>query len=78
MTKEKLEEDIITRHKDQILLKDCRMETVSFVKSFMNLLSREKKEGEKKEDYTNSVLNDSIEYLSKNNLLEDFNETFNT
>ncbi len=78
MTKEKLEEEVITRHKDQILLKECRMETVSFVKSFMNLLSREKKEGEKKEDYTNSVLNDSIEYLSKNNLLEDFNETSNT
>jgi len=74
-TKEKLEEDVIVRHKDQIKLKDCQIETVSFVKTFMNILSREKKEGEKKDDYSKGILSESIDYLSKNNLLEDLDET---
>ena len=75
LTKEKLEEDVIVRHKDQIKIKDCQTETVSFVKTFMNILSREKKEGEKKDDYSKGILSESIEYLSKNNLLEDLDET---
>jgi len=74
-TKEKLEEDVIVRHKDQIKIKDCQIETVSFVKTFMNILSREKKEGEKKDDYSKGILSESIDYLSKNNLLEDLDET---
>jgi len=74
-TKEKLEEDVIVRHKDQIKIKDCQIETVSFVKTFMNILSREKKEGEKKDDYSKEILSESIDYLSKNNLLEDSDET---
>jgi hypothetical protein len=41
----------------------------------MNILSREKKEGEKKDDYNKGILSESIEYLSKNNLLEDLDET---
>ncbi|KYC46327.1 MAG: DNA double-strand break repair protein Mre11 [Candidatus Methanofastidiosum methylothiophilum] len=77
-TKEKLEEEVIIRHKDQIKIKECQIETVSFVKTFMNLLSREKKEGEKKDDYIKDILRESIDYLSKNNLLEDLNETTST
>ncbi len=75
LTKEKLEEDVIVRHKDQIKIKDCKAETVSFMKVFMNILSREKKEGEKKDDYSKGILSESIGYLSKNNLLEDLDET---
>lgn len=75
LTKEKLEEDTIARHEDQIRLKGCNTETVSFVKYFMNILSRERLEGEKKDDYYKGILKESIEYLSKNNLLEDLDET---
>ncbi|NYT13486.1 MAG: DNA repair exonuclease [Candidatus Methanofastidiosa archaeon] len=75
LTKEKLEEEVIIRHKDQIKIKDCQIEPVSFVKTFMDILSREKKEGEKKDDYNKSMLSESIDYLSKNKLLEDLDET---
>ena len=78
LTKEKLEEDVIVRHKDQIKIKNCQTETVSFVKTFMTILSREKKEGEKKDDYNKGILSESIEYLSKNNLLEDLDEASRT
>ena len=37
-----------------------------------------KKEGEKKDDYTKVVLSESIVYLSKNNLLEELDETNST
>ncbi|MCC7572921.1 MAG: DNA repair exonuclease [Candidatus Methanofastidiosum sp.] len=77
-TKEKLEEDVIIRHKDQVKLKDCKTETVSFLKTFMTILSREKKEGEKKDDYTKGILSESIDYLSKNKLLEDLDEVTRT
>ncbi|KYC52063.1 MAG: DNA double-strand break repair protein Mre11 [Candidatus Methanofastidiosum methylothiophilum] len=77
-TKEKLEEDVIVRHKDQIKIKECQTEIVSFVKAFMTILSKEKKEGEKKDDYTKVVLSESIVYLSKNNLLEELDETNST
>ncbi len=75
LTKEKLEDETIARHKDQIKIKNCNAETVSFVKNFMNILSREKNEGEKKDDYYRGILKESIEYLSKNNLLEELDET---
>ena len=64
-TKEKLEEDIISRHKDQIAIKGCATDTIPFVKNFMELLSKEKKEGEKKDDYYTNMLRDSLEYLRK-------------
>ncbi len=76
LTKEKLEEEVIIRHKDQIKIKDSQIEPVSFVKTFMGILSRERKEGEKKDDYTKGISSESIDYLSKNELLEDLDETF--
>lgn len=73
-TKEKLEEDIILRHKDQISLKECPIETLSFVRNLMEILSKEKKEGEKKDDYYNNILRDSIEYMHKLKLLRGLDE----
>jgi DNA repair exonuclease SbcCD nuclease subunit len=73
-TKEKLEEDIISRHKDQIAIKGCATDTIPFVKNFMELLSREKKEGEKKDDYYTNILRDSLEYLRKLKLLGGLDE----
>ncbi len=73
-TKEKLEEDIILRHKGQISLKGCPTETVPFVKNVMEILSKEKKEGEKKDDYYNNIIRDSIEYMRKLKLLEGLDE----
>jgi len=73
-TKDKLEEDIISRHKDQVSLKGCPTETIYFVKNLMEILSKEKKEGEKKDDYNNNIIRDSIEYLRKLKLLDGLDE----